>query len=106
MKTERVTLLTTPEFKAFLVKRASQEGVSVAELIRRRFDDGSGGDDAALAELTAELRRAVAGAKRSLAEGLAETRSVLAELRGEAAGAAAVGARPAARIAGKRAVRA
>lgn len=97
MKTERVTLLTTPEFKALLTKRAAQEGVSVGELIRRRFESGSSADDVALAELTAELRRAVSGAKRSLAEGLTEARSVLAELRGDA---------PAARSAGKRAVRA
>jgi len=34
MKTERVTLLTSPEFKAFLRAEARREGVSVARLVR------------------------------------------------------------------------
>ena len=34
MKTERVTLLTSPDFKAFLNAEARLEGVSVAELVR------------------------------------------------------------------------
>jgi hypothetical protein len=36
MKTERVTLLTSPDFKAFLSAEARREGVSVAELVRTR----------------------------------------------------------------------
>jgi hypothetical protein len=37
MKTERVTLLTTKEFKLFLSKEARRQGVSVAEVIRSGF---------------------------------------------------------------------
>ena len=38
MKTERVTLLTSPEFKSFLTKEARSEGISVAELVRSRCE--------------------------------------------------------------------
>ena len=81
MKTERVTLLTTPEFKAFLAEEADREGVSVAELVRSRCERRPTDEDAMLVALTAELRAAVSQAKRSLRDGLAEADSVLAELR-------------------------
>jgi hypothetical protein len=82
MKTERVTLLTSPEFKAFLATEARREKVSVAELVRSRCEGRPSADEAMLVALTAELRAAVAQAKRSLREGLAEADAVLAELRG------------------------
>jgi hypothetical protein len=82
MKSERVVLLTTPEFKRFLVEEARREGISVAELVRARCGRrGAGQDEVALAALTAELRRAVAAANRSLRSGLDEAEAVLAELR-------------------------
>ena len=85
MKTERVTLLTSPEFKAFLSREAKRENVSVAELVRSRCEHRRSEDDAVLVALTAELRTAVGQAKKSLREGLAEADAVLAGLR--AAGA-------------------
>ena len=35
-QTERTTILSTPEFKAWLVDEAKKEGVSVSELVRQR----------------------------------------------------------------------
>ncbi len=81
MKTERVTLLTSPEFKAFLASEARREKVSVAELVRSRCEGRPSEDEAVLIALTAELRAAVSQAKRSLREGLAEAEAVLAGLR-------------------------
>ena len=49
VKTERLTLLMTPEFKALLAAEAATAGISVAELVRRRCQPEAGEDDAALA---------------------------------------------------------
>jgi transposase-like protein len=87
MKTERVTLLTTPEFKRHLVAEAQRNGVSVAELVRSRFGEGQATADAEVAALAAELRRAVADARRSLSAGLAQAEAALAELRAAGSGA-------------------
>jgi hypothetical protein len=81
MKTERVTLLTTKEFKSFLRAEAKREGVSVAELVRVRCEHKPHPDEVELGRLTAELREALRTAKSSLKEGLSEARSILAELR-------------------------
>ena len=81
MKTARLTLLTTPEFKAFLGVEAARDGISVAELVRSRCEQRPDADEALLAGLAAELRKAVRDAKTSLKEGLAETDAVLSELR-------------------------
>jgi hypothetical protein len=89
MKTERITLLTSPEFKAFLVAEAQREKVSVAELIRSRCEGRPSENEAGLIALTAELRTAVSQAKQSLREGLAETDAILAKLRAKQAKAPA-----------------
>jgi hypothetical protein len=99
MKTERVTILTTPAFKAFLSAEAQREKVSVAELVRSRCEQRPGQDEALLVALTAELRIAVTDAKRSLREGLREAEGVLAELRAKRAA-------PAPRRAGRSAAKA
>jgi hypothetical protein len=80
MKTERVTLLTSPDFKAFLNTEALREGVSVAELVRSRCERRPTDEEAILAALTGELSQAVVEAKRSLKSGLDEAQAVLAEL--------------------------
>ena len=54
MKTERVTLLTTKEFKSFLRAEAQREGVSVGELVRVRCEQKQSPDEVVLAKLTAE----------------------------------------------------
>ncbi len=89
MKTERVTLLTSPEFKTFLASEARREKVSVAELVRSRCEGRPSEDEAVLIALTTELRAAVSQAKQSLREGLAEADAVLAGLRSKQAGASA-----------------
>ncbi len=81
MKTERVTLLTSPEFKSFLTKEARREGISVAELVRSRCEGRQGADQAMLMTLTAELRGAVKQAKAALKRGLDEANAVMADLR-------------------------
>ncbi len=81
MKTERVTLLTTKEFKSFLRAEAQREGVSVAELVRVRCEHKPHPDEVELVRLTAELREALRTAKSSLKKGLSEAQSTLAELR-------------------------
>ena len=91
MKTERVTLLTSPAFKAFLNAEAQREGVSVAELVRTRCERRPTDEEIALAALTGELNKAVEEAKAALKDGLDEAQAVLAELRaGRRAGAPAV----------------
>jgi len=81
MKTERVTLLTSPDFKAYLGAEAAREGVSVAELVRSRCERKPDADEAMLAALALELRRAVGEAQASLRDGLTEAQAVLSELR-------------------------
>ena len=98
MKTERVTLLTSPDFKAYLGAEAAREGVSVAELVRSRCEHQPDADEAMLAALAAELRKAVGEAQASLRGGLAEAEAVLSELRERRQAAAEVAApHPAAR---------
>ena len=59
MKTARVTLLTSPDFKKFLIAEAQREGVSVAELIRSRCERKPSEEETILMALTAELNHAV-----------------------------------------------
>ena len=100
IKSERVTLLTSPDFKAFLSAEARREGVSVAELVRSRCERRPSEEEQMLAALTAELNKNVAEAKRALKSGLDDARAVLDELHARAAGSARTAARrgrPAAR---------
>ncbi|MBA2721866.1 MAG: hypothetical protein H0U56_02995 [Methylibium sp.] len=81
MRTERITFLSTPQFKALLVEQAKREEVSVAELVRRRFEQHPTDEEAALLSLASEVRKAVTEAKVSLQGGLVEAREVLKELQ-------------------------
>ena len=104
MKTERVTLLTSPEFKAFLNAEARRERVSVAELVRTRCERRPSDEEAVLVALTIELNKAVGEAKKALRGGLDEAQAFLGELRARRAGAqgaAKVAATPPARRRGK-----
>ena len=42
VKTERITILGTPEFKAYLVREAKREGISVSQFVRQRCENRSG----------------------------------------------------------------
>ena len=81
IKSERVTLLTTKEFKRFLGDEARREGVSVAELVRVRCERKPSQDELLLSELSTRLREAAKEAKIALKEGIEEANTVLAELR-------------------------
>lgn len=85
MKSERITFLATPEFKANLTQLAVRENTSVGELIRGRFERAQSRPDASeeseLRALVADLRVATAQAQISLSEGLAEAEQTLRELR-------------------------
>ena len=85
MKSQRITFLATPEFKANLTQLAVRENTSVGEVIRGRFERAQNRPDASeeseLRALVADLRVATAQAQISLSEGLAEAEQTLRELR-------------------------
>ena len=85
MKSERITFLATPEFKANLTQLAVRENTSVGEVIRGRLERAQNRPDASeeseLRALVADLRVATAQAQTSLSEGLAEAEQTLRELR-------------------------
>ncbi len=83
VKTERITILGSRDFKAFLNEEAAKEHISVSELVRRRClqRPPNETDEQLFAELVAELRSSVAAAKRNLNKGLRDAEAVLKELR-------------------------
>ena len=83
VKTKRITILGTPEFKEFLTREAKQEGVSLSQLVRQRCEKKpQNKDEELLAALIEEVGAATAKAKLSLEKGLADAEKVLAEIRG------------------------
>jgi hypothetical protein len=82
VQSERITILGTPDFKAFLVKEAKKEGVSMSELVRQRCTQKSANkDEELLAVLVSEIIKATAKAKKSLEKGLGDAEEVLAAIR-------------------------
>jgi len=83
VKTERITILGTPDFKAFLTREAKKEGVSLSHLVRERClqKPTDNKDEELLAALVSEVNEASARAKISLEKGLENAEKVLAELR-------------------------
>ena len=83
VKSERITILGSRDFKSFLNKEAKREHISVSELVRRRCEQRpqSEGDEELFAELVAELRTSVSAAKKNLNKGIRDAESVLKELR-------------------------
>jgi hypothetical protein len=81
MKTERITLLASAEFKAFLMEEARAEDISISELIRRRCEQRQNEDEQLLLALAAELREATAAADKALDAGLASVESARAAIR-------------------------
>ena len=85
VKTERITILSTPQFKAFLNKEAKKEGKSLSELVRQRCEDKpQNEDEELLAILVKEVGDATARAEVSLEKGLTDAERVLAEIRSAA----------------------
>jgi hypothetical protein len=81
MKTARLQVLTTPAFRDWLRKEARQAGVSVGELVRSRCEQRLGDEEAALAQLTALLRKEVIATRTAVRRNLNETRIILNDLR-------------------------
>ena len=83
VKTERITILGTPEFKDFLNREAKREGVSLSQLVRQRCEKKptDNEDEELLAVLVKEVGAATAKAKVSLEKGLADVEQVLTEIR-------------------------
>lgn len=84
IKTERITILGTPDFKAFLIREAKKEGVSLSQLVRQRCEKKplATEEEELLAVLLKEVGEATARAKDSLEKGLADAAQALAEIRG------------------------
>lgn len=80
-QTARITILSTPDFKAWLTKEARTEGVSLSELVRRRCQAKPDPDEAVLSDLITEVRLATEKAKASLTQGLQDAEATLDELR-------------------------
>ena len=81
MKTERVTLLATKEFKRFLETQAKKEGVSVSELVRNRCEDGVSENEQLLVELTTQVAQALLEGRNALKKANEKAESVIKELR-------------------------
>jgi hypothetical protein len=83
-KTERITILGTPDFKAYLNQEAKREGISVSQLVRQRCEKRTvDKDEEILRLLVEEVRQATDRATASLNKGLADAEKVLSELRGD-----------------------
>lgn len=81
MKTERLVLLVTPQFKAHMAQLSASHGVSVAEYMRSQFERQPNPEEAQLASVVHELHASVTAARKSLVEGLAEAESALLQVR-------------------------
>lgn len=84
VKTERITILGTPDFKAFLTREAKKEGVSLSHLVRERCQQkpaDKNEEDELLLMLASEVLEATARAKASLEKGLEDAEKALAEIR-------------------------
>jgi len=83
VKSARITILGTPDFKAFLTREAKKEGVSLSKLVRQRCakKPENSEDEELLAALVKEVGEATAKAKTSLEKGLADAEQALAEIR-------------------------
>ena len=80
-QTERITFLSTPDFKTWLSKEASQEGISISKLIRLRCKQKTNEEELLLLALINEVRLATRQARTSLNKGLNDAETVLTELR-------------------------
>jgi len=82
VKSERITVLSTPEFKKFISEEAQKEGISVSELVRNRCRAVPPSDDEiALKELISIASKATKRASKSLEKGINDAETVLEELR-------------------------
>ena len=82
VKSERITVLSTPEFKQFVSDEAKKEGISISELVRKRCQAVPPSDDEiALRELFVLASKATKRASESLEKGINDADAVLKKLR-------------------------
>jgi hypothetical protein len=84
VKTERVTLLISPDDKRQLQSLAEDRGITASELVRQAvqsFGANSVDETRELAALTAELRRAIPGMRKSLRDANAAAERAIAAMR-------------------------
>lgn len=80
-QTARTTILTTPDFKAWLSQEAEKEGISVSELVRQRCQPKEADkEELILSALLGELQKSTQKAYDSLDRGLSNLNNALAEL--------------------------
>jgi predicted DNA-binding protein len=83
MKSQRLTLLISPEEKKHFKDLAENRGLSTSELVReavRAYDVNSIDDLSKLAALTAEMRAALPSMRRSLRQANASVERSLASI--------------------------
>jgi len=83
MKTQRVTLLVSPEDKRRFKSLANDRGLSVSEFVRQAieaYNVSSISDTRELAALTTELRRAMPAMRKSVRDAVASTNRALASI--------------------------
>ncbi len=80
-KSERITILATPDFKAFL--NAEAQGLSVSELVRERcaVPANSEEDATLLASITDQVKLSTSAADKALSRGLNDLTLALSEIR-------------------------
>lgn len=83
VKTERVTILTSPDFKKYLNAEAVKQGVSVSELIRVRCTSAPNNkeDEALLAAMVQNVNESTIQADKALSKGLKDIATVLKDIR-------------------------
>jgi len=83
VKSERVTILTTPDFKQFLSAEADAQGISVSELIRVRCtaEPTTGEDEDILAAMVEQVNKSAFDAEKALSKGLKDVASALKNIR-------------------------
>lgn len=84
IKTERITILASPDFKAYLNSKAEEKGISVSEFIRQRCSDEhreKSEDELVLRALIDEVNTSTKRATRSLNRGLKAAEQTLNHLK-------------------------
>lgn len=85
MKTERLTILVTPDQRRAIAAEAKRLNLSAGEMVRRALDSyRSGDDERILGALADELERSVKEARGAIREALAELGRTRAQLAGSA----------------------
>lgn len=79
-KKERLTLVTSREFKQHVTEAAKREGVSVSRLVQDRFLYMTPSEEEILKELVAELRTSVREARASIRHAIENTNAALTEI--------------------------